>query len=70
LANATIEAISRPYPMDLLDLTIGGSAGFAHFPSMGSSSAQLYEKADFALYKAKANQRGQCILFDTAKTRK
>jgi diguanylate cyclase (GGDEF)-like protein len=66
LGNATIEAISRPYPMDLLDLTIGGSAGFAHFPSMGSSSAQLYEKADFALYKAKANQRGQCILFDTA----
>jgi diguanylate cyclase (GGDEF)-like protein len=66
LGKRTIDTISRPYPMDLLDLTIGGSAGFAHFPSMGSSSAQLYEKADFALYKAKANQRGQCILFDTA----
>lgn len=66
LGKATIEAISRPYPLDLLELTIGGSAGFSHFPSMGSSSAQLYEKADFALYKAKAHQRGQCILFDTA----
>jgi predicted signal transduction protein with EAL and GGDEF domain len=53
------------------DLTIGASAGFAHFPSMGSSSAQLYEKADFALYKAKANRRGQCFcLRHGAKTRK
>jgi diguanylate cyclase (GGDEF)-like protein len=66
LGKSTIEAITRPYPIDFMELTIGASAGFAHFPSMGSSSAQLYEKADFALYKAKAYHRGQCILFDTA----
>jgi diguanylate cyclase (GGDEF)-like protein len=44
IGKHTIEAISRPYPIDLLDLTVGASAGFAHFPTMGSSSAQLYEK--------------------------
>lgn len=66
LGRSTIETISRPYPIDRLQLTIGASAGFSHFPSMGSSSAQLYEKADFALYKAKTLHRGQCVLFDTA----
>jgi diguanylate cyclase (GGDEF)-like protein len=65
IGKHTIEAISRPYPIDLLDLTVGASAGFAHFPTMGSSSAQLYEKADFALYKAKTNRRGHCFVFDT-----
>ncbi len=66
LGNNIIEEISRPYPVDLMQLKIGASAGFAHFPSMGASGAQLYEKADFALYKAKTQNRGQCILFDTA----
>ena len=66
LGNNTINAISLPYSIELLDLTVGASAGFSHFPSMGSSRAQLYEKADFALYKAKTHHRGQCVLFDTA----
>ncbi|WP_339762118.1 EAL domain-containing protein [uncultured Hoeflea sp.] len=66
LGSAAIEAISRPYPVDLMQLKIGASSGFSHFPSMGANGAQLYEKADFALYKAKTQSRGQCILFDTA----
>lgn len=66
LGNCTIEAISRPYPVDLMHLKIGASAGFSHFPSMGASGAQLYEKADYALYKAKTQSRGHCVLFDTA----
>lgn len=65
LGSRVIEAISRPYRIGLLQLAVGASAGFSHFPSMGSSSAQLYEKADYALYKAKAHYRGQCVLFDT-----
>lgn len=65
LGSSVIEAISHPYPIGLLQLTVGASSGFSHFPSMGSSGAQLYEKADYALYKAKTHYRGQCILFDT-----
>ena len=65
LGNSTIEAISRPYPIDLMQLKVGASAGFSHFPSMGACGAQLYEKADYALYKAKTHNRGQCVLFDT-----
>lgn len=66
MGDRSIETMSAPYLIDSFDLTVGASAGFAHFPSMGSSSAQLYEKADFALYKAKSQFRGQCIVFDTA----
>jgi len=66
LSKDSIEAISRPYAIDSMQLTIGASAGFSHFPSMGCSSAQLYEKADYALYKAKVHHRGQCVLFDKA----
>ncbi|MEQ8480323.1 MAG: EAL domain-containing protein [Hoeflea sp.] len=66
IGDRSIETISEPYTVESLDLSVGASAGFAHFPSMGSSSAQLYEKADFALYKAKSQFRGQCIVFDTA----
>jgi diguanylate cyclase (GGDEF)-like protein len=69
LGNAAIKAISAPYEMDLMQLNIGASAGFAHFPSMSSSSQDLYEKADFALYKAKAHLRGRCVLFDAAEER-
>ncbi|MBV1722507.1 MAG: EAL domain-containing protein [Hoeflea sp.] len=66
LGDNAIKAISLPYSIELMELAVGVSAGFSHFPSMGSSRAQLYEKADFALYKAKKHHRGQCILFDTA----
>lgn len=66
IVDRRIRAISEPYTIDRLDLSVGASAGFSHFPRMGSYSAQLYEQADFALYKAKTQFRGQCILFDTA----
>lgn len=69
IGDRSIETISEHYTIESLDLSVGASAGFAHFPSMGSSSAQLYEKADFALYKAKSQFRGQCIVFDTAEDR-
>ncbi|MCY0096010.1 putative bifunctional diguanylate cyclase/phosphodiesterase [Hoeflea ulvae] len=61
-----IQAVSCPYPVGPMELTVGVSAGFTHYPSMGQSSGQLYEQADFALYKAKAHRRGQCVLFETA----
>ena len=66
LGEGVLEELSRPYPIDLLQLSVGASVGFSHFPSMGASGAQLYEKADFALYKSKTQYRGQCLLFDTA----
>jgi len=66
IVDSRIRAIAEPYFIDHLELTVGASAGFTHFPNTGSHSAQLYEQADFALYKAKTQHRGQCMVFDTA----
>jgi len=65
LAGSWIKAITAPYMIENQELSVGASAGISHFPSMGTDSTQLYEQADFALYKAKARFRGQCILFET-----
>ena len=64
LGEQIIAAISVSHQVELLQLTVGASAGFAHFPSMGQSSAQIYEHADFALYRAKTSRRGHTVLFD------
>jgi len=69
LGNLAIKTVSAPYTIDQRQLTVGASAGFAHFPSMGASSEELYEKADFALYRAKAQRRGRCVLFDATEAR-
>lgn len=65
LATSWLKAITAPYIIDNQELSVGASAGFSHYPNLGTASTQLYEQADFAVYKAKARFRGQCIIFDT-----
>lgn len=61
--HTLIELISKPYQISLLQLNITGTIGFAHYPRMGSSSRQIYEKADFALYRGKQSAGSQVIIF-------
>jgi len=42
---------------------IGGSLGFATYPQMASTAEELFDRADYALYKGKRSQRGQALLF-------
>lgn len=63
LGNALIADISRPYEMQPLQLTLGGTIGFARFPTMGTTAREIYEKADFALYRGKQFARGHTVLF-------
>jgi diguanylate cyclase (GGDEF)-like protein len=42
---------------------VGGSVGFAVTPDAGTTADLLYERADYALYHAKANLRGQPVIF-------
>lgn len=44
--------------------TMSGSIGLVSFPDMAASLDELYEKADFALHKAKSRGRGEVVLFD------
>jgi predicted signal transduction protein with EAL and GGDEF domain len=42
---------------------IGGTSGFARAPDAGTTAELLYERADYALYHAKAKSRGQPVIF-------
>ncbi|MFH6784687.1 MULTISPECIES: putative bifunctional diguanylate cyclase/phosphodiesterase [Methylobacterium] len=42
---------------------IGASIGFATYPEAGTKAAVLVERADYALYYAKASGRGTAVLF-------
>ena len=42
---------------------IGGSMGFALAPDAGTTAELLYERADYALYHAKARHRGRPVIF-------
>lgn len=55
--------LSVPYLIG--DMTIGltGTCGFVRFPDAGATVEMLYEKADYALYRAKNAQRGSVQIF-------
>ena len=61
--NSLIHDISEIYDLQPLHLSVSGTVGFAHFPTMGSTARQIYEKADFSLYRGKQFARHQSTIF-------
>ncbi|MGX7709575.1 putative bifunctional diguanylate cyclase/phosphodiesterase [Methylobacterium sp. Gmos1] len=62
--GAISAAISAPFRLPHGGTAqIGASIGFATHPEAGRKAAQLVERADYALYYAKANRRGAAVLF-------
>ena len=53
----------RPFSVTGILAKIGGSVGFALAPDAGTTAELLYERADYALYHAKARCRGQPVIF-------
>jgi len=64
LAERIIEAIAEPYHIDKAEIRIGVSIGCAFGPVDGQSVDDLIQKADLALYQAKARGRGTCCFFN------
>ncbi|KQT35355.1 diguanylate cyclase [Sphingomonas sp. Leaf412] len=58
LADAIIAALSEPYSIDDVTLSIGCSIGIAIAPLHGDTPEVLVRNADLALYAAKADGRG------------
>ena len=52
-----------PFAVAGIVAKIGGSVGFALAPDAGTTAELLYERADYALYHAKALHRGQPVIF-------
>lgn len=63
-AQTLIQQISRPYTVNGNSLLIGASVGIAVYPTHDDDAEQLLKKADLALYRAKADGRGACRMFE------
>jgi diguanylate cyclase (GGDEF)-like protein/PAS domain S-box-containing protein len=63
LAHRIISAVAEPYHIDKAEIRIGVSIGCAFGPIDGQSVDDLIQKADLALYQAKAQGRGTCCYF-------
>ncbi len=56
-------ALSAPFAIAELTVTVGGSVGIALFPSAGQAAAELFDRADYALYHAKRELGGGLCIF-------
>ena len=59
------DALCTPFALPGVVVEISGSIGFATFPQGGSNSAELFERARYALSHAKQHSRGRPTIFST-----
>ena len=57
------EALRAPIWLGETPVVAGCSAGLALYPSAGRRAAELFDRADYALYHSKMNERGRTTLF-------
>jgi diguanylate cyclase (GGDEF)-like protein len=58
LGDHILAALAAPYVIEGRSISVGASIGVAVWPACGTTSHQLFETADRALYAAKAVDRG------------
>ncbi|WP_109479652.1 EAL domain-containing protein [Paraburkholderia sp. C35] len=63
IGAAICETLRAPYAWPGATARLSGSLGFAIYPDAGRSPAQLFERADYALYFAKEHRRGCTTIF-------
>lgn len=63
VGSKVCSAFDAPFSVGGIVAKIGGSVGFALAPDAGTTAELLYERADYALYHAKARYRGQPVIF-------
>lgn len=57
------EAMRLPFDMGNFTARVTGSIGLAKYPNDADSAEELFERADYALYYAKQNDKGEAVLF-------
>lgn len=57
------EALRLPFFLPEATVQISGSIGFAIYPELATTAMSLFERADYALYRSKRQQRGGAVLF-------
>lgn len=64
LAKEICRALGRPMTADDLRFEVGASVGVALYPLHGQSIDDLLRRADIAMYRAKTQGGGNCLLYD------
>ena len=64
LACRIIDRISMPIDLSGHQIRISASVGISVFPRDGRNKETLFRKADIALYRAKAEGRARCVVFE------
>ena len=59
-------ALKAPIVLPEAPVFISCSTGIAIYPDTALTLEELFERADYALYQGKRNERGSCTLFTTA----
>ena len=70
LADAILQALSRPFLFGDDEFTIGASIGIAYAPADGSRPQQLIQNADIAMYDCKRRSRNDWQVFTPDLARK
>lgn len=63
VANKILQAIAKPYDIDKLQIGTHASIGISIYPDMATDVSSLFKQADIAMYRAKADGRGQFQFF-------
>ncbi len=58
------DAMQTPFIVDDLFIRLGGTLGFARWRNTADTAEGIFEKADYALYHAKDNLRGNVVVFN------
>ena len=66
LANRMITALNEPFDLGSMTAEIGASIGIALYPEDATEAEALLQRADMAMYRAKANTASGCAFFDAA----
>ena len=66
IGDAVCHAIQAPIRVQNGSAQVAASLGFAVYADQGLSQDQLIERADYALYCAKAHRRGTAVIFSAA----
>jgi diguanylate cyclase (GGDEF)-like protein/PAS domain S-box-containing protein len=68
LAGKLLEALAAPFTLDGQELHVTGSIGISLFPRDGNAAEELVQRADAAMYAAKATGRNACRYYAPART--
>jgi diguanylate cyclase (GGDEF)-like protein len=69
VAQQLIDALSQSYDIGHGETFITASIGIAMYPTDGTSAQDLLQRADMAMYRAKARGRGRHVFFEDAMNR-